>query len=72
MSVAEDLISKIQELKGIIEQQNQWLQQSSSITNESNWMEPPQVYRISPKLPPFWADKPISQMVRILRNSIIS
>ncbi|GFT44549.1 uncharacterized protein TNCV_2808041 [Trichonephila clavipes] len=22
-------------------------------------MEPPQVYRVSPKLPPFWADKPI-------------
>ncbi|GFT41817.1 uncharacterized protein TNCV_1666801 [Trichonephila clavipes] len=51
-------MSKIQELQGIIVQQNQRLRQSSSITNERNWMEPPQVYRISPKLPPFWADKP--------------
>ncbi|GFW41452.1 uncharacterized protein TNCV_465431 [Trichonephila clavipes] len=58
MSEAVDLISKTQELQGIIEQQNERLQQSSSITNESNWMEPPQVYRVSPKLRPFWADKP--------------
>ncbi|GFY28287.1 uncharacterized protein TNCV_4396211 [Trichonephila clavipes] len=58
MREADDLISKIQELQGIIEQQNQRLQQSSSITNESSCMEPAQVYRISPKLPPFWADKP--------------
>ncbi|GFY71318.1 uncharacterized protein TNIN_379921 [Trichonephila inaurata madagascariensis] len=58
MSEADDLKRKIQELQGIIEQQNQQLQHSSSITNESIWMKPPQVYRVSPKLPPFWADKP--------------
>ncbi|GFU65176.1 hypothetical protein TNCV_4056461 [Trichonephila clavipes] len=58
MREAGNLISKIQELHGIIEQQNQRLRQSSSIANESNWMELPQVYRISPKLPPFRADKP--------------
>ncbi|GFX28204.1 hypothetical protein TNCV_15431 [Trichonephila clavipes] len=57
MSEADYLISKIQELQGIIEQQNQRLQHSSSITNESNWIEPPQVYRVSLKLLPFWADK---------------
>ncbi|GFS42983.1 uncharacterized protein TNIN_267251 [Trichonephila inaurata madagascariensis] len=58
MSEADDFKSKIQELQGITEQQNQQLQQYSSITNENIWMEPPQVYRVSPKLPPFWADKP--------------
>ncbi|GFY64764.1 hypothetical protein TNIN_383321 [Trichonephila inaurata madagascariensis] len=58
MSEADDLKSKIRELQGINEQQNQQLQQSSSITNESLWMEPPQVYRVSPKLPHFWANKP--------------
>ncbi|GFU60348.1 uncharacterized protein TNCV_3307971 [Trichonephila clavipes] len=58
ISEADDLISKIEELQEIIEQQNQRLQQSSSITNKSNWMELPQVYRVSPKLPPFWVDKP--------------
>ncbi|GFV94617.1 hypothetical protein TNCV_3826841 [Trichonephila clavipes] len=57
MSEADDFRSKIKELQGIIEQQNQQLQ-LPSITNESNWMEAPQVYRVSPKLPPFWADKP--------------
>ncbi|GFY59309.1 uncharacterized protein TNIN_315101 [Trichonephila inaurata madagascariensis] len=58
MSEADDLKTKIQELQGIIEQHNQQLQQFSSITNESIWMEPPQVYRVRPKFPPFWAYKP--------------
>ncbi|GFY46848.1 putative tick transposon [Trichonephila inaurata madagascariensis] len=57
MSEVDYLKSKIQELLGIIEQQNQQLQQSSSITNESIWMEPPQAYPVFPKLPTFWADK---------------
>ncbi|GFX69438.1 uncharacterized protein TNCV_380071 [Trichonephila clavipes] len=67
MSEADDLISKIQELQGIIEQQNQRLQQLSSITNESNWIEQPQVYRVSPKLPPFWAG-----MYEKLKNQLIN